>query len=150
MREGEPWFVAKDVCDALGYTAEVSATLTKHVEDVDRSPFNLNTLSNREAIRGNPRVSIINESGLYSLIMGSKKPEAKAFKKWVTSVVLPAIRKDGAYVVGEEKVVSGEMSIEEMTVKVMTAMTAKVNRLTTEKAALEAQVVAAALETLIG
>lgn len=91
----EPWFVAKDVCDVLAYK-DVSMSLARHVDDEDRQPFNLNSTTNRGAIRGNPRVSVINESGLYALILGSKKPEAKAFKKWVTSVVLPAVRKDGA------------------------------------------------------
>lgn len=60
------------------------------------------------------RVSLVNESGLYALIMGSEKPQAKSFKKWVTSVVLPAIRKDGGYIKGEEKVATGEMSEDEL------------------------------------
>ena len=56
-------------------------------------------------------MSIINESGLYNLILKSRKPEAKAFKKWVTRDVLPAIRKDGAYVMGEEKVKTGVLEL---------------------------------------
>lgn len=82
------------MCDALGYAADVSATLTKHVDDDDRMPLDLtglNSPSQRGSIRGNlSRVSMVNESGLYSLILKSRKPEAKAFKKWVTSEVLPA------------------------------------------------------------
>jgi len=94
--DGEPWFVAKDVCDALGYVNTPDA-LAKHVDDDDRRPINLNTVAKREGIRGNPRASCINESGLYALIMGSKRPEAKAYKRWVTSEVLPSIRKNGGY-----------------------------------------------------
>lgn len=59
-------------------------------------------------------MTVISESGLYSLILKSRKPEAKAFKKWVTRDVLPAIRKDGGYVLGEEKVKTGGMSNEEL------------------------------------
>ncbi|WP_175999327.1 BRO-N domain-containing protein [Burkholderia stabilis] len=72
--------------------------LTAHVDDEDRRPFNLNTLPNREPMRGNPRVSVINESDMYSLVLSSKKPEAREFKRWVTSEVLPSIRKHGGYV----------------------------------------------------
>jgi anti-repressor protein len=94
MRDGAPWFVAKDVCDVLGL--DVSDT-RRTLDESDRE-FLLSGqypgLPNRGAIA-------INESGLYSLILKSRKPEARAFKKWATLVVLPAIRKVGAYVVGE-------------------------------------------------
>lgn len=106
---GDPWFIAKDVCDVLGYANSPDA-LAKHVDDDDRQPFNLSSIAKREPTRGNPRVSTVNESGLYSLILGSKMPKAKEFKRWVTSVVLPAIRKDGAYIKGEEKVVNHSRS----------------------------------------
>lgn len=59
---------------------------------------------------GNSTIAIVNESGLYSLILTSREPEAKAFKKWITGIVLPALRRDGAYIVSEEKVLTGEMS----------------------------------------
>lgn len=95
--DGEPWFVAADVCKALGYSKAVSGVLDMHVDDDDRRPFNLNTLPNREPIRGNPRVSLVNESGLYALVLGSKLPAARSYKKWVTSEVLPSIRKNGGY-----------------------------------------------------
>lgn len=106
---GDPWFIAKDACDVLGY-AHTPGALAKHVDDDDRQPFNLNTVRNWHRTPGNPRVSTINESGLYSLILGSKMPKAKEFKRWVTSVVLPATRKDGAYIKGEEKVVNHSRS----------------------------------------
>lgn len=63
---------------------------------------------------GTQKTSVISEPGLYALIMRSRKPEAQTFRKWVTSVVLPAIRKDGGYVMGEEKVATGEMSDDEL------------------------------------
>lgn len=88
--ENEPYFVGKDVAMVLGYSNPRDA-IAKHVDDEDR-----NTVAIRDG-KGNPNQTIINESGLYSLILGSKLPTAKRFKRWVTSEVLPAIRKHGAY-----------------------------------------------------
>lgn len=82
------------MCAALGYT-NTPAALAKHVDDDDRMPLDLSVVTNRDSGRGTMRLSIINESGLYSLILKSRKPEAKAFKKWVTSVVLPATEFEG-------------------------------------------------------
>lgn len=88
--DGEPWFVGKDVAMALGYK-DTSDSLKKHVENEDK-------LTRQFADSGQKRgMYIINESGLYSLIMSSKLPSAKRFKHWVTSEVLPAIRKTGSY-----------------------------------------------------
>jgi prophage antirepressor-like protein len=87
---GEPWFVGKDVADILGYSNPRDA-IAKHVDDDDR-----NTVAIRDG-KGNPNQTIINESGLYALIIGSKLPTAKKFKRWVTSEVLPSIRKTGSY-----------------------------------------------------
>lgn len=92
MRDSEPWFVAADVCAAL-QIANPSDAL-KRLDADER------TLDSIEGIRGgpgNPNVHLVNESGLYSLILGSRKPEAKRFKKWVTAEVLPAIRRTGRY-----------------------------------------------------
>lgn len=86
----EPWFVGKDVADILGYSNSRKA-LSDHVDDEDKGVTKSDTLG------GNQNTTIINESGLYSLILKSKKPEAKQFKRWVTSEVLPTIRKHGAY-----------------------------------------------------
>ena len=86
----EPWFVGKDVADILGYSNSRKA-LSDHVDDEDKGVTKSDTLG------GNQNITIINESGLYSLILKSKKPEAKQFKRWVTSEVLPTIRKHGAY-----------------------------------------------------
>lgn len=87
---GEAWFVGKDVATVLGY-ARTADAVRKHVDEEDRGVSNLATPS------GEQRMTIINESGLYSLIISSKLPAAKKFKRWVTSEVLPAIRKHGAY-----------------------------------------------------
>lgn len=90
--DNEPWFVGKDIATALGYSNSRKALLD-HVDQEDK-----NTVTIRDGItRGNPNQTVINESGLYSLILSSKLPTAKRFKHWVTSEVLPAIRKHGAY-----------------------------------------------------
>ncbi len=87
--ENEPWLVAKDVCDILGLTNHKVAVKSLDEDEVRKTYL----LSNG----GNQLTTIINESGLYTLIMRSNKPEAKTFRKWVTSEVLPAIRKRGYY-----------------------------------------------------
>lgn len=91
VKDGEPYFVGKDVADILGYTNSRKA-IGDHVDEEDK-----NTVTIRDGIQGNPNVTIINESGLYSLILSSKLPAAKKFKRWVTSEVLPSIRKTGSY-----------------------------------------------------
>ena len=85
----EPWFVAKDVGDVLKLT-----NIRANIASLDDDEKGVNTIY---APSGEQEMTIINESGLYSLILRSRKPEAKAFKKWVTSEVLPAIRKQGLY-----------------------------------------------------
>ena len=92
-RDVEPWFVAKDVCGILELT-NITETLRTLDED-ERSSFRIT--EGTSPAGGNPNVIIISESGLYALIFKSRKPEAKAFRKWVTSEVLPAIRKTGRY-----------------------------------------------------
>ena len=88
--DGEPWFVGKDVADILGYR-NGSRDINRHVDEEDRQNYQNGTF---ESPRG---MTIINESGLYSLVLSSKLPTAKKFKRWVTSEVLPAIRKTGGY-----------------------------------------------------
>ena len=87
----EPWFVGKDVAEALGYSNSRKA-LADHVDNDDK-----NTVTIRDGIPGNPNLVVINESGLYALIFGSKLESAKKFKRWVTSEVLPTLRKTGHY-----------------------------------------------------
>lgn len=89
--DGEPWFVGKDVATALGYNNSRDA-IAKHVDAED-----LNTVAIRDGVKGNPNMTIINESGLYSFIFSSKLPTAKRFKRWVTAEVLPTLRKTGSY-----------------------------------------------------
>ena len=87
---GEPWFVGKDIAENLGYT-EAAKAVRKYVDSEDKGVSKMDTPGGKQDI------IIINESGLYSLVLSSKLPCAKAFKKWVTSEVLPSIRKHGAY-----------------------------------------------------
>ncbi len=93
--EGEPWFVGKDVTEILGYKDSVNA-LKSHVDAEDKKGWQITTPS-----RGLQQASVINESGLYSLALSSKLPNAKKFKRWITSEVLPSLRKHGAYFTSE-------------------------------------------------
>lgn len=92
--DDEPWFVGKDVATALGY-ADTFGALKKHVDAEDKQNCQNDSF---DSPRG---MTVINESGLYSLIMSSKLPTAKEFKRWVTSEVLPSVRKHGAYITRE-------------------------------------------------
>lgn len=94
VKDGEPWFVGKDVAEILGYTNSRDA-LSKRVDDEDKGVANCDTLG------GSQDLTVINESGLYSLILSSKLPKAKKFKRWITSEVLPTIRKTGQYQITE-------------------------------------------------
>lgn len=86
----EPWFVGKDVAEILGYSNPRDA-LAKHVYDEDKGVAKCDTLGGKQDL------TVINESGVYALVFGSKLPNAKKFKHWVTSEVLPQIRKTGSY-----------------------------------------------------
>ena len=89
-KNGEPWFVGKDVADILGYS-DTAQAVRKHIDNEDKGVVEMTTPGGKQP------VTIINESGLYSLILSSKLPTAKKFKRWVTSEVLPSIRKTGEY-----------------------------------------------------
>ena len=97
IHDGEPWFIAADACKALGYV-DAPAALAQHVDADERfsTVIHLGT-------RGNPRRTIISESGLYALILRSNKATALPFQKWVTRTVLPALRAGGVYVLDQEK-----------------------------------------------
>lgn len=95
MMDNEPWFIGKDVATALGYAKPRNAIAT-HVDGSDKGALKQGTLG------GEQEMIIINESGMYSLIFASKLPTAKKFKHWVTSEVLPSIRKHGAYMTPEK------------------------------------------------
>ena len=88
--DGEPWFVGKDVAEALGY-ADPKSTISKKIDNEDKGVSKMATPS------GTQEMTIINESGLYSLVLSSKIPTAKKFKRWITSEVIPSIRKNGMY-----------------------------------------------------
>lgn len=105
---GEPWFVGKDVAEVLGYSNPNEA-VQEHVDEEDK--LNSKTLLSFELDLGQRGGWLINESGLYSLILSSKLPNAKAFKRWVTSEVLPAIRKHGLYAT-EELIANPDLAIE--------------------------------------
>ena len=102
QQNGEPWFVGKDVADILGYQ-NGSRDVNRHVDEDDRQKYRFGSF---ESNRG---LTIINESGLYSLILSSKMPKAKEFKRWVTSEVIPAIRKTGGYIAGSENMTDAEI-----------------------------------------
>ena len=96
MIDNEPWFVGKDVAQILEYR-ETAKAIRTHVDAEDKGVSVLDTPG------GKQEITIINESGLYSLVLSSKMPRAKEFKRWVTSEVLPTIRRTGGYVADEEK-----------------------------------------------
>lgn len=113
----EPWFVGKDVADVLGYKNQRDA-ISNHVDSEDK-----NTVAIHDGnTRGNPNQTIINESGLYSLVLSSKLPSAKKFKRWVTSEVLPALRKTGQYQVKE---LSGQELMAKALIEAQSVLAAK-------------------------
>lgn len=100
--DGEPWFIAVDVCKALEIN-NVSMAISR-LDDDER-----NTVSLTEGIPGNPNKTIVNEPGLYALVLSSRKPEAKKFKRWITHEVIPSIRKTGGYIAGQETMSAKEL-----------------------------------------
>lgn len=99
---GEPWFVGKDVAEALGYKNPRDAIM-KHVDLEDKAAVAIHDG------RQNREMTVINESGLYALVFGSDLPQAKEFKLWVTKTVLPALRRTGSYIAGEERMDEDEL-----------------------------------------
>lgn len=121
MIDGEPWFVGKDVANALGYARERDA-IANHVDKDDAVKHGVADSIGREQ-----KTTIINESGLYSLIFGSKLESAKKFKKWVTSEVLPQLRKTGSY--GTPKLPQTPMELLELHYEAIKQVDSKVNTL---------------------
>lgn len=103
-KDGEPWFIGKDVAEALGYSNPRKA-LYDHVDIEDKT----DGVTIRDSIGRPQNPVIINESGLYSLVMSSKLPNARQFKRWVTNEVLPSIRKNGGYIAGQETMTDDEL-----------------------------------------
>lgn len=105
---GEPWIVGKDVAAALGYERPTKA-ISDHVDEDDRMMMDGKTQSQFGIELGQRGGWLINESGLYNLVLSSKLPGAKKFKRWVTSEVLPSIRKHGGYIAGQETMTGEEL-----------------------------------------
>lgn len=99
--DGEPWFVAADVCRAL--EIKNSRDAMTRLEDDERGVISTDTPG------GKQEMNVVNEPGLYSLVLGSRKPEAKAFKRWITHDVIPSIRRNGGYIVGQENMTPEEL-----------------------------------------
>lgn len=112
MRDGEPWAVGKDVAEALGYKNPQEA-VRMHVDPEDKG------VSKTLTPRGEQDITLINESGLYSLILSSKLPKAKEFKRWITSEVLPALRKTGSYGTAKAPDTAGTVALIESLRKIM-------------------------------
>ena len=114
---GEPWFVGKDIAAALGYKESAKA-IREHIDDEDKGVSVLDTPG------GKQKTVIINESGMYSLILSSKLEGAKRFKRWVTSEILPSIRKTGAYATDSA---AAEYKARELRIKEMNAQARLIN-----------------------
>ena len=129
---GEPWFVGKDVARALGYGEgkSLANAVANHVDEDDRSVTEMMTEW------GKRNFVIINESGLYSLVLGSKLPTAKKFKRWVTSEVLPSIRKHGGYIAGQDQLTPEELMAKALQVanKTLAEREARISALTVQNA----------------
>lgn len=118
LKDGGPWFIAKDVCDALGLSNRNMA-----VAGLDEDEKGLTTV---DTLRGPQSLITVNESGLYALILRSRKPQAKAFRKWVTGTVLPALRQDGLYIAGQEQPAPDDLSLPDLMAQ-LAALQAKVD-----------------------
>ncbi|GAB6127222.1 BRO-N domain-containing protein [Humidesulfovibrio idahonensis] len=131
-RKGQPWFVAMDVCKCLGLQPKYAR------QRLDESELGYVARTDLGLPAGK-RMCLFSESGLYTVILRSDKPQARPFQQWVTREVLPAIRKDGMYVMGEEKLRMGELSEDELVLKAMTLLRGKTERLTKELTAATTQ-----------
>ena len=121
-QDGEPWFVAADVCKALDIQNPTDAI--KKLDDDEKARLNL-------GLRGGD-TNVVNEPGLYSLVLGSRKPEAKAFKRWITHEVIPSIRKSGGYIAGQDTLNDNELMakallVAQRTIEARTLQLAKAN-----------------------
>lgn len=132
---GEPWFVGNDAAAALGYGKgkSLANAVTNHVDSEDKGVTELMTPG------GKQNVTIINESGLYSLILSSKLPTAKQFKRWVTSEVLPSIRKNGGYIAGQEQMTPEELMAKALLVanKTLAERDARISELTVQNTIMQ-------------
>ena len=132
---GQPWFVAIDVCNVLEIANSRDA-----VARLDEDEKNTVGLTDGNK-RGNPNTAIVSESGLYSLILGSRKPEAKQFKRWITHEVIPSIRKTGGYIVGQETLSPEELMAKALLVakQTLAERDARINELSCANSELTVQ-----------
>ena len=129
---GEPYFVGKEVAAILGYTNPRKA-IADHVDAEDKGVTKCDTLG------GTQDMTIINESGLYSLVLSSKLPGAKRFKRWVTSEVLPSIRRNGGYIEGQETMSAEELMAKALVVaqQTLAAREARISQLTVQNTIMQ-------------
>ena len=134
----EVWFVGKDVATALGYSNTKDA-LAKHVDPEDKRQDD--GVANRDPMGREQHPTIINESGLYSLVLSSKLPTARKFRRWVTSEVLPSIRKTGGYIAGQKELSPAELMAKALKVAndVLAERDARIAKLDAENVALLAE-----------
>ena len=120
---GEPWFVLRDVCEVLGLGN--SRMVADRLDEDEKGVSQIDTLG------GVQNATIISESGMYNVILRSDKPEAKPFRKWVTAVVLPSIRKNGGYIAGQEELSPQELMAKALLVaqKTLTDRDARIKEL---------------------
>jgi prophage antirepressor-like protein len=134
MIAGEPWFVAKDAIRVLGFSSSAGASwLVRHIGADESRPVRHSNVISGDVSFPNRGAICIPESGLYKLILRSDKPNAREFQDWVTQEVLPAIRKDGGYVLGEEKAKTGELSEDELVLRAFEILKQKIARLGTRR-----------------
>ena len=131
QRDGEPWFVLKDVCAVLG--------ISKYRDTADRLDEDERGSARVDTLGGAQDMTIINESGLYNVILRSDKPEARPFRKWVTSEVLPSIRKTGGYISGQDNLSPEELMAKALMVaqKTLAERDARISALTVENQILQ-------------
>ena len=136
--DGEPYFVGKDVAEILGYSNSRKA-IGDHVDEEDK----MDGVTIRDSIGRDQKPVLINESGLYSLILSSKLPAAKKFKHWVTSEVLPSIRKTGGYIADQENMSDSELMAKALEVahKTLALRNKRIEELDKENKAMKPKVV---------
>ena len=129
---GEPWFALKDVCAVLGISNHKMT-----VQRLDADEVILTDLT--DSMGRQQETTVINESGLYNVILRSDKPEAKPFRKWVTSEVLPSIRKNGGYIAGQEQLTPSELMAKALLVanKTLAERDARISELTVQNAIMQ-------------
>lgn len=129
---GEPWFVLKDVCGVLGLSTPARVAERLDGDEVSQTHFT-------DSIGRKQETTVINESGLYSVILRSDKPAAKPFRKWVTSEVLPSIRKNGGYIAGQEQMTPEELMAKALLVanKTLAERDARISELTVQNTIMQ-------------